>query len=420
MNILALLGIDSTIFNVENIIDENEREIVIHVETKRNVSSSCPFCKNKTTVSKGIKYQLARHQISNITTKTIIISIKKRKLYCKNCNKSFVQKIDFINFKCQISNDIKWLIFKDLKEPVSFSYIGRKYKITPQYVKEIFLSFPTEGRAALPMCMSIDEKSFKSEFGKYICVISNSIKSSIVDIIPSRTKDYLYDYFSKINKIERETVRFYSSDMFEGYRTIKRKFFPNALHIIDPFHVTKLFTEAIQRARKNYMSKYSKETKEYKFIKDNWKLFLINPSSKRAEKLVFVDRLTGVVYTLRQQIILIIKRDPELYFLYNLFCDFCEYIDREYSDNELEISLSFIINKALSSTSKIAIELGQTLYKFYEEILNYYKSLNIFNVSNAAAESINNKIECMFRVSRGYRDFYTLKKRLLYSFKKVE
>lgn len=418
MNILTLLGFDMNDFIVEPLIEESEYEITIHATLKDNKERMCPICKSKIIYSKGLRETTIKHQCSNIINKEIFVVLKKHRYKCLTCGSTFAQTTNFIDNRRTISNEIRWSIFADLKEFVSFSYVARRYKISISIVRKIFLEMIRIGRDRMPECLTIDEKKFHSDEGKYACILGNAKTSSIVDVIASRQKDYLFNYFSKLSLLERNQVKFFSSDMYEGYRTIKRKFFPNAIHIIDHFHISKLFTETLQFIRKDYMNNYPKNTKEYNFIKKNWKLFLINPYSKKASELRFIDKNNGVLYTLNEKIRVTIASHKYFLEIYDLYSDYCEYMDSTYTDKELKISLDFIINKAINSTNKYINKLGNTLLNFYDEILNFFTTTNIHKISNGSAESLNNNIQQIINISRGIRSFTTFRFRLLYSLKK--
>lgn len=419
MNILTLLGINPLEFEVHPAIDESENEIIIYATLKDEINRVCPNCKSHEIRVKDFRVQSIRHQCSIFEKKKIILQLSKRRYMCKKCGKTFTQQSSVTSKKHTISDKVVWAICVDLVEPVSFSYIGRKYQISPQYIKDIFMSNIKVGRAALPMCLSIDEKRFTTDTGKYICVLSNARSCTIVDVLADRKKDFLFEYFSRKSEIERKTVKFFTSDMYEVYREVKKKFFNEAIHIVDPFHVSRLFTETIQKIRKDYLVKYEKGTKEYNFIKKNWKIFLINPYGPKAEKIFFVDKNTGVIYTLKEKIRIVLSIHPDFLSIYNLYADYCNYIRLGFDDDDLKRDLSFIVDKALCSTNKHIVTLGKTLYSFYDEILNYFMSYNAYKVSNASAESINSKIQEMITVSKGLRSFNVIKTRLLYSYKKV-
>lgn len=417
MHILALYGINVAEFKVDPVTSENDSEIIISGELRTNLNRVCPRCKSEVCDVKDIRYQTIKSQCSSFTEKTILIIIKKRRFICRECGKIFTQTHSFSEKGYSISNDARWAICRELKEMVSFSYIADVYHLTPQTVKNIFMEMVHEGRDGLPVCLCIDEKNFRTEHGKYICVLGNAVTCSIVDVLKNRTLAYMFEYFSLFSENERKKVKFFTSDMYSSYRTIKQIFFKDAIHIIDPFHVSSLFTRTISNIRKQYMNDYPKKTWEYKFIKKNWKLFLINPYSEKAEKLQFTDN-NGVVYGLKERIKIVVTIHPDFLYIYNLYSEYCQYMVKGADDEELKLSLSFIINKALSSTNKLIITLGKTLYEFYDEILNYYLSVNSYSVSNSPAEAINSKTQMLINISRGIRDFEVIRRRMLYSFKK--
>jgi transposase len=90
----------------------------------------------------------------------------------------------------------------------------------------------------LPKILCIDEFYFsKDNDNKYCCILVDWETKQIVDIIKNRQLAYLDDYFSKIPQNELKNVKYFVSDMYDGYATIKNKYFPKADHIIDLFHI---------------------------------------------------------------------------------------------------------------------------------------------------------------------------------------
>ena len=86
---------------------------------------------------------------------------------------------------------------------------------------------------------------------------------------------YLDDYFEDIPFKEREKVKVFISDMYDGYSTIKNRYFPKALFVIDLFHVVKLLTTAVNKIRiRTYNQIALDDTVERHFMKTNWKYFL--------------------------------------------------------------------------------------------------------------------------------------------------
>jgi transposase len=74
-------------------------------------------------------------------------------------------------------------------------------------------------------------------------------KGSIVAIVRDTQSDNVIAHLMKINKELRLGVREITLDMAGSMRLISQKCFPNAVQVIDRFHVQQLATEALQEIR---------------------------------------------------------------------------------------------------------------------------------------------------------------------------
>lgn len=418
MDILTLLDFKIDDFEYEPICRETDKEFIIYVELKIPDERKCPCCNSTKIHVKDVRVETIKHQFTSIINKRIVIQVTKRRFKCQSCHKTFTQDASFVEKRCRISDSIRWAIVEDLKEIVSFSFLARKYKISYQTVINTFDRLIHIGRAAMPTCLCIDEKRFSTDEGKFICVLGNARNSKVVDVIATRKKAWLFEYFDKIPEKERENTKFFVSDMFEGYRTVKKKFFPKAIHIIDHFHVKRLFTDALQTIRRSYMNTLPKSSDTYKFLKNKRKFFLVNPYSDKAEKMQTIDKMTGAVYSVKELINFVIKSScPSLLEIHNLYSDFCKYMCPDESEDDLRTSLDFIINKALNSNANAIKKIGSTLLSFYEETISYFVYFNQYRLSNASAENINCSLQKIITVSNGLRDYRLFRKRILYVLK---
>lgn len=94
-------------------------------------------------------------------------------------------------------------------------------------------------------------------------------------MIENRQMPYLDEYFSHTSYKERNQVKVFISDMYDGYATIKKKYFPKALFVVDLFHVIKLLVETVKKIRIRTYNQYClDDTIERQFMKSNWKIFL--------------------------------------------------------------------------------------------------------------------------------------------------
>ncbi|MFR5748516.1 MAG: transposase [Thomasclavelia spiroformis] len=112
-------------------------------------------------------------------------------------------------------------------------------------------------RKQLPQYLCIDEVyAFKSEKSRYICVLFDFQSQNIVDVLPSRRKQVLLDYFFNIPLSERKKVKVVSFDMWESYRIVSKIMFPDALCAVD--HLCKILHKIIIMSSRNFTEKWIK------------------------------------------------------------------------------------------------------------------------------------------------------------------
>ena len=273
-DILTLLSIPCEEVSDVEIISDTSEITFVDIELQDN-KPNCPFCFQNNIVIKD--YYNVKIKNSIIRKHKLFVNISIRRYKCKCCNKTFKQKINFYNDKQTISNKTKDLVRTMLMDRVSMEYIANEMNISKKTVINILDEMPEPNRLPLPSVICLDEFHFSnanSKAGKYPCVISNPFNTELIDIIESRRKAYLIEYFQKISFKERINVKYYTSDMNETYKSIHNIFFKNAVYIVDHFHIVKLFTEAIQKVRIDIMKNYEPNSKEYKYLKKIGNYFL--------------------------------------------------------------------------------------------------------------------------------------------------
>ena len=79
--------------------------------------------------------------------------------------------------------------------------------------------------------------AFQSKNSPCICVLLDYNDKKIVDILPSRRKADLIQFFTAIPLEERNKVKYVCFDMWETYRSVSKLMFPNSKGVLDKFHV---------------------------------------------------------------------------------------------------------------------------------------------------------------------------------------
>ena len=412
-DILTLLSIPCEEVSDVEIISDTKEITYVDIELKDN-RSSCPFCFQNNIVIKD--YYKVKIKNSIIRKHKLYVEIRMRRYKCKCCNKTFKQNFNFYDDNQCISKNIKNICQSMLMDRVSMEYIAKELDISKPTVINILDDMPDPTRLKLPRVICIDEFHFSNandKAGKYPCVISNPFNTELIDIIESRKIGYLIAYFNNISISERQNVKYFISDMNETYRSIRKRFFKDSIHIVDHFHVVKLLTETIQKIRIKIMKNQESNSREYKYLKKNWKLFLKNRFDLKDNK--FINKRTGVVYYTLDSIDMVLKAYPELYEVYWAKEEFSSLMLKLHNYDETKNMIDFFVNKFSKSTVKELNNVASTFRNWYQEIINAY-SKNTYGVvlTNAMAESNNNYIQTLINIGYGYSNFNRLRKRILY------
>lgn len=244
-DILTLLCIpDEEVLSFSVVKDTSEISF-IDIELKDN-RPCCPFCLSNEIVIKD--YYNVRINNSIIRRQKLIVNINVRRYKCKCCNKTFKQKNSLYSDNSFISKEVINVIKNMLMDRISMEYIAKEVSVSKQTVINVLDALPDPKRLPLGKVICLDEFHFSNanhKAGRYPCVISNPFNTDLLDIIESRRKAYLIEYFNSISLKERKEVKYFISDMNETYRFIHKQFFYDSIYIVDHFHIVKLFTEAI-------------------------------------------------------------------------------------------------------------------------------------------------------------------------------
>jgi len=248
--LLEIKGVKVT--NLKEI--ENRIEIEIETEPK---PARCPCCSQETKYIHDYRTQRIKHV--GYMQKEILLLLKKRRYICKSCNKRFFEKYDFLPRYHRMTRKVYELILHELRENVSMKSIAARYNVSQATVPRIF-DIVNYQLYKLPKIIAIDE--FKGNAGneKYQAILTNPEKHKLLDILPTREKTHLIDYFKNFKN--RNSVEFVVMDMWEPYRDICF-LFPNAAILVDRYHYVRQVYWALDRVRKRIQKNFYQEKRVY-------------------------------------------------------------------------------------------------------------------------------------------------------------
>lgn len=239
----------------DHIICENDGKILKLVVSSDTTEQTCPKCGSKTTRIHDYRTQTIK--TINVVNKQTLLVLKKRRYVCPCCGKRFYEHYDFVAKHHHIAKNVFLKIIEDLKDVKSMKSIAKENNVSTNTVQRSLNLVSCPDNIKLPKVLSIDE--FKGNAGgeKYLLQISDAENKKLLNILPSRKKLYISQYFAAFPLEERKNVEYLIIDMWRDYADLKR-YFPNAKIVIDRFHYKRQIHRAIDHIRKHVQKILSK------------------------------------------------------------------------------------------------------------------------------------------------------------------
>lgn len=414
MDYYVLLGLNRKEYKIMNI--QKERGIIeVELKIKKN-KVRCPIC-NKFTSSIHSKLKPIRSKYLDSCGEKVNLVIYKRRFHCYNCNKIFTEEMNLNTKNGNISNKCKIQIRKDLLDyNMTIDKIATKNHVS-KYIVRKELEEATElipdFQKNLPKVISFDEFKADTKEGKYAFILNDPIHKKVLDVLPSRKKERLIQYFT--NTENRRSVEYIISDMYEPYLLVQKAMFPHAKYVVDKFHYIRYVMKALDDIRIRLQRNYGEKSKEYKLLKNKKNVALLRKYSNDISWWVEVERYRNghIVKVLPGEIIQeLLSLDEDLkrgYQLKELFLDIINHAPLEDAKRQLKCFIE------LCRESKIdeMIEASNTIENWLEYIVNSFIDKRY---TNGYTEGTNNKIKVIKRNAFGYKNFNFFRKRILYIF----
>ena len=218
----------------------------------------CPCCGFKMH-SRGIKRRKISHPVLQDGFELVLI-LKQRRWQCTNpdCSYTANDTFRFVSQRRRTTNASDMLIvlaFRNLDD--SAASIAKRFKTSDTHVLEIFDRYVKLERLPLTDIISVDEVHTDMQKDcKYALVLQDFHTGDPIDLLRSRKKDVTEPYFASIPLEERKRVRYLLSDMYNPYISFVDKYFPNAVPVVDSFHVVQWVVHAIDMYIRQLEKKY--------------------------------------------------------------------------------------------------------------------------------------------------------------------
>jgi len=195
----------------------------------------------------------------------------------------------------------------------------------------------------------------------------------------------LLRFFREFGKERSNRIKFVCSDMWAPYLKVIAKKAPNALNILDRFHIMRKFNEAIDEIRREEITQFKTENQDNVLNKGRW-LLLRRPENLSEKQTIKMGELLKLNL-----------RSIKGYLLREDFQRFWDYQRPYVASKFLENWVTRTLQTDLEPMKKVA----RMLRKHKPMILNWFKSKN--RLSSGAVEGLNLKAKLTMRKAYGFK-----------------
>lgn len=347
----------------------------------------CPRC--ATLCQSTYDHRWVKIRDGLIRGRVLRLKIKKRRFFCKTCQKPFTEPVEGILPRRKSTQRMRREIRQACETFVDLKTVRETFQVSNDTVYRALyeqLKYSAQERinTPWPSRIGLDEHGWKRR--EFVTMVVNQAKQkrNLIELVLGKSREALERELAHIPG--RENVKVVSMDMCESFRNFSASFFPQAKRVADKFHVLRLLSGPILKKRRSITGTNA----------DRKARGLLLMNSKRLD---YFERLAIRRY---------LEKHPELAELYS-------WKERLHSFYEIrgqrraELALHQMTEKMKESQLPEIKRLRRTLLNWREEVLNYFQ----FRITNAAVEGFNNKASLVRHRAYGYRSHTNYRLRLL-------
>ena len=209
-------------------------------EVRYQGKASCPHCRSKGLRKKDRFVREVNHETVGLRTSRLRFC--GYKYQCRCCGRYFRQRFDGILPWQRSSEPLRKQIYHLHTKGVSRRDLGEQLGCSDNTISRWYQHvYHLEDKKRLsmrcPEILGIDEHRFNKRIG-YMTTFCDLKKHRIFDVTQGKSTQDLASFLESLEGKER--VKVVCMDMSDGYRSIIRRYFPNAKIVADRFHVVRL------------------------------------------------------------------------------------------------------------------------------------------------------------------------------------
>lgn len=355
--------------------DIQDQEVIVKIRSPR-IKCMCPHCTN--TVTRVHQYKLRQIKHSIWQSRQVILHLQIRRFYCNHCQKAFTEYIPGFDTRRTTDNFRKILIKEMARNSLSHVRLNHHVSASVLYAvlqenHEKFKEIDWDEQGD-KFVLGIDEHSYR---GRNLVLTATNITRKKLLMVGK--DDRLATLAEFLRKADQKRLSEVCIDMKRGYLNTIQKELPGMKVTVDKFHVIAYANKNLDEVRSILVAKQGYHVRRILF--------------KGKEKLN--EKEKSKLETLFKKF----EKFPSLYqayFIKEKLRDFYKLTGKKVARKKLNNIIMF----CETSQSRYMKAFGKTLFRWKENILNYFDNFQ----TNAFTEGAHTKIKMIKRVSFGFRN----------------
>ena len=349
----------------------------------------CPYCGSEDVVKNGASPKNIRDL--NMFGGRVELCVDNPRYKCKECKRTFLYPYESIAPNQRMTLRLRNYI-KEKSLMQSFTSLEDELGISDTIIKRLFMERIGELDAArklkAPRVLGIDENHLHRV---YRAVFTDVENGRILEILPDRNKVSIRKFIQSLPGYEG--IKCFTMDMWRPYRDAVYELLPNAVIVVDKFHVIKQLNYALESIRVSLRNAQEKgERRRLRYSRFN-----------------LLRNFEDLTQRQRNQ-------------LEDLFLDYPQFETPYYLKEEFrsiynchtraEAQQAYQMWKQHIKGYKPFEDVADTIDEWHYEVFNYF----VFPYTNAVTESLNKVINDIDNKGKGYT-FDILRAKALYGTK---
>ena len=370
-------------------VDSVDRQDTIKVYARPTSRPNCIHCggsdlKIKDTFQRTVKHTRQGNQL-------LTLYLKTPKYYCPDCGRYFNHRYAGILPRYRSTEAFRLEVFEAHEGGVSQRKLSHTHSSSPATVERWYQDFLKQKLSEMsdrqcPRVLGIDEHFFTRKRG-YATTLVDLKNHKVFDVVPGRSELSLRQYLQRLRG--KDQVQVIVMDLSETYRSIARKYFPNAKIVSDRFHVIRLVNQHFLKAWQQH-DEIGRKNRGLLSLMRRHAWHLSDQQRSNLGQYLSDYPVLKAIYRVKQRLNRLLLRKT---------------MNRKTAERQLPKLMRLLKQMKASPLHGLA----NTLTSWLEAIVGMWR----FSKTNGITEGFHTKMEMLSRRAFGFRNFENYRLRVL-------